>query len=110
VPTQVPVPSTSWPAVSPVVAAARKTALTAWEGIWYVISTIWLGAGYFHKVAAKKAMNDFGLTQMTSGEQFWYVFLCVWFGLGYFLKVAVSKALVELPQFQGDDRVGSGTL
>ncbi|MHB1776125.1 MAG: hypothetical protein ACYCU7_09070 [Acidimicrobiales bacterium] len=51
-----------------VAGAVRKTALTTWEGIWYVLMCIGFGAGYFAKIPAKKALNDFGLVEMTSAE------------------------------------------
>jgi hypothetical protein len=53
------------------VGAVRKAALTAWEGIWYVLMCVAFGAGYFAKIPCKKAMADFGLTEMTGGEQAW---------------------------------------
>lgn len=81
-------------------AAVRKTALTTWEGIWYVLQNIALGAGYFGKIPAKKAMADFGLTDLTGAEHFWYVVMCILFGAGYFAKIPTAKALSELPQFR----------
>ena len=30
--------------------AARKVALTTWEGIWYVLQNVAVGAGYLCKV------------------------------------------------------------
>ena len=95
-------PSTPQPALSLAGAVARKVALTAWEGIWYVIMCIWFGAGYFYKIPAKKALQDFGLVEMTSAEHFWYVIMCIWFGAGYFWKIPTAKALSELPQFRAD--------
>ena len=65
--------------------AVRKTALTTWEGIWYVLQCIALGAGYFGKIPAKKAMSDFGLTEMTACgtvlvrravHRIWFCLLC----------------------------------
>ena len=90
--------------------AVRKTALTTWEGIWYVLQCIALGAGYFGKIPAKKAMSDFGLTEMTAAEQFWYVVQCIAFGSGYFAKIPIAKALSELPQYRSDRQAGFGTL
>lgn len=78
----------------------RKAALTTWEGIWYVLMCIGFGAGYFAKVPAKKALHDFGLTEMTGAEQFWYVLMCIGFGAGYFAKIPTAKALSELPQYR----------
>lgn len=90
--------------------AARKVALTTWEGIWYVLQCIAMGAGYFCKVPAKKALKDFGLTTMTGAEQFWYVLMCIAFGVGYFAKVPIAKAISELPQFQSEQQAQFGTL
>ena len=86
--------------------AARKVGLTAWEGIWYVIRNIAFGAGYFAKVPAKKALQDFGLVEMTDAENFWYILMCIGFGAGYFAKIPTAKALSELPQYR-DHRTGS---
>ena len=77
----------------------KKAAMTTWMGIWYVFQNIALGAGYFAKVPAKKALSDFGLVEMTTAERFWYVLQCVFFGAGYFAKIPTAKALSELPQF-----------
>ena len=93
-----------------VAAAMRKTALTTWEGIWYVIQNIFFGAAYFAKVPAKKAMQDFGLVEMTGAEQFWYVIMCIGFGAGYFAKIPVAKALSELPQYQSLRHDALGTI
>jgi hypothetical protein len=90
--------------------AAKKVALTTWEGIWYVLQNIALGAAYFAKVPVKKALQDFGLVQMTSAEQFWYVLQCVFFGAGYFAKIPTAKALSELPQYQTQRQASLGTL
>lgn len=79
--------------------AIRKTAVTTWEGIWYVLMCIGFGAGYFAKIPAKKAMADFGLVEMTSAESFWYVIQCVMLGSGYFMKIPTAKALSELPKY-----------
>jgi hypothetical protein len=94
--------SVQQPALSRVGEAARKVALTSWEGIWYVLMCIWFGAGYFYKIPAKKALQDFGLTELTSAERFWYVVMCIWFGAGYFWKIPTAKALSELPQYQAE--------
>jgi hypothetical protein len=91
-------------------AAARKTALTTWEGIWYVLQCIAFGAGYFAKIPAKKAMHDFGLTEMTGGEHFWYTVQCIAFGAGYFAKIPTAKALSELPQYRSQRQAGFGAL
>jgi hypothetical protein len=91
-------------------AAARKTALTTWEGIWYVLQCVAFGAGYFGKVPAKKAMQDFGLTEMTGAEHFWYIVQCICFGAGYFAKIPTAKALSELPQYRSQRQAGFGTL
>ncbi|OBI06767.1 hypothetical protein A5715_19390 [Mycolicibacter heraklionensis] len=84
---------------------AKKTALTTWEGIWYVLMCINFGAGYLAKVPAKKALEDAGMATMTSAEQFWYLLLCISFGAGYFAKIPIAKALVEA---QGQDMIHSG--
>jgi len=97
-------------ALSSVGRAARKVALTTWEGIWYVLMCIFFGAGYFVKIPAKKALKDFGLTEMTGAEQFWYVLMCIFFGAGYFAKIPVAKALSELPQYKADRQVALGAL
>lgn len=88
----------------------RKIALTTWEGVWYVLSCIPFGMGYFSKVPVKKAMHDFGLVEMTSAERFWYVVMCIPFGAGYFAKIPVAKALSELPQYRADRQASLGTL
>jgi hypothetical protein len=88
----------------------RKAALTTWEGIWYVIQNIALGSGYFVKIPAKKALQDYGLTEMTAAEKFWYVLQCVFFGMGYFAKIPTAKALSELPQFQAHRQSNLGQL
>ncbi len=96
--------------MSHVAGMARKAALTTWERFWYVLMCIWFGAGYFSKIPAKKAMHDFGLTEMTGAEEFWYVLMCIWFGAGYFFKIPTAKALSELPQFRSEVRTNLGTL
>jgi hypothetical protein len=96
--------------MSTATAVVRKTALTTWEGIWYVLQCIWFGAGYFAKVPAKKALQDFGLCEMTGAERFWYVFQCIWFGAGYFAKIPIAKALSELPQYRAQRQATLGTL
>jgi hypothetical protein len=90
--------------------AVRKTALTTWEGIWYVLQNIALGAGYFGKIPAKKAMSDFGLTELTGAEHFWYIVQCIAFGSGYFAKIPTAKALSELPQYRSQRQAGYETL
>ncbi|MDA8379799.1 MAG: hypothetical protein M0020_03065 [Actinomycetota bacterium] len=98
-PAQPPAPGAGPPATGPGAApprrasgAVRKTVLTTWETIWYVLGCIWFGASYLTKVPAKKAMQDFGLCQMTSAEQAWYIVLCIWFGMGYFAKIPTAVA------------------
>src|SRR6202046_374714 len=81
------------------VESLRARGLTPAGQFWYVLECIAFGAGYFTKVPAKKAMQDFGLCRMTSAEQFWYVVMCIALGAGYFAKLPTSKALSELPQF-----------
>ena len=29
-----------------------------WEGIWYVVECLWLGAGYFAKIPVSKALSE----------------------------------------------------
>jgi hypothetical protein len=89
---------------------ARKVGLTTWEGIWYVIQNIAFGAGYFAKVPAKKALQDFGLVEMTGAEHFWYILMCIGFGAGYFAKIPIAKALSELPQYQAHRQGGLGAI
>jgi hypothetical protein len=79
---------------------ATRVGLTAAEKFWYVLGCIALGAMYFSKIPAKKAMADFGLAELTSAEAFWYILMCIGFGAGYFAKVPVAKALSELDQFR----------
>jgi len=74
----------------------RKMALTAAESFWYVLMCIGFGVGYFAKIPAKKALQDFGMAQMTTAEQFWYVLMCLAFGGGYWAKIPVKKALSEM--------------
>jgi hypothetical protein len=93
-------PAVSTTASGPQQGLVRKMALTTWEGIWYVLMNIALGAGYFAKVPAKKAFHDFGLVEMTSAEQFWYVLMCIAFGAGYFAKIPTARAISELPQYR----------
>jgi hypothetical protein len=85
-------------------------ALTSWEGIWYVLMCIPLGAAYFSKIPAKKALSDFGLTELTSAESFWYVIQCIFFGAGYFAKIPTAKALSELPQYRAAAQQNLGTF
>jgi hypothetical protein len=80
--------------------AIRKMALTSWEGIWYIVMCLPFGVAYFTKIPAKKALSDFGLTELTSAESFWYVVQCIFFGAGYFAKIPTAKALSELPQYR----------
>lgn len=77
------------------VGIVKKTALTAWEGFWYVLMCINFGAGYLAKVPVKKALQDADMGTMTAAESFWYVLMCLCFGTGYFIKVPVAKALAE---------------
>lgn len=96
--------------MSNVSGAIRKTALTTWEGIWYVLQCIAFGAGYFGKVPVKKALQDFGLVEMTGAEHVWYIIQCIAFGAGYFAKIPTAKALSELPQFRSVRQSDLGTL
>jgi hypothetical protein len=96
--------------MSHVAKAAKKIGMTTWEGIWYVLSNIAFGAGYFAKVPVKKALQDFGQVEMTAAEKFWYVLMCIAFGAGYFAKIPVAKALSELPQYKAERQASLGTL
>jgi hypothetical protein len=96
--------------ISRAAGVVRKTALTTWEGIWYVIQNIAFGAGYFAKVPAKKALQDFGMVEMTGAEHFWYIRMCIGFGAGYFAKIPTAKALSELPQFQSQRQNALGAI
>lgn len=78
------------------VRAVRRLVLTTAEGFWYVLMCIGFGAGYFAKIPAKRALQDFGMAQMTAAESFWYVLMCIGFGAGYFAKIPVKKALSEM--------------
>jgi len=84
----------------PYVQAVRKTSLTAAEKFWYVIGNIPLGAMYFAKIPAKKALADFGLAKLTTAEGFWYILMCIPFGAGYFAKIPTAKAISEREQFR----------
>lgn len=88
------------PAPQPHVQAVRKTSLTAAEKFWYVVGSIALGAMYFAKIPAKKALADFGLAELTAAEGFWYILMCIPFGAGYFAKIPAAKAVSELAQFR----------
>jgi len=75
--------------------AGPQLALTAAETFWYIVGNVALGAMYFAKIPAKKAMAEAGLAELTGAQQFWYVLMCVALGAGYFAKVPVKKALTE---------------
>jgi hypothetical protein len=77
---------------------ASKTALSMGEAFFYVLSCVFLGAGYFAKVPVKKAMQDFGICEMTTAEKFWYVLGNVAFGAMFLAKVVVVKAISEVPR------------
>jgi hypothetical protein len=76
------------------------TGLTSAQQVWYTLQCIYFGMGYFAKIPAKKALEDYGMAQLTSAEQFWYVVQCIFFGAGYFAKLPTAKALSEMPVFQ----------
>ena len=78
----------------------RKTSLTAAEKFWYVMGNIALGAMYFAKIPAKKALADFGLAELTTAQGFWYILMCIPFGAGYFAKIPTARAISELEQFR----------
>ena len=77
-----------------------KVSLTSAEKFWYVLGCIPFGAYYFAKIPAKKALSDFGMTEMTTAESFWYILMCISFGAGYFAKLPTAKAISELEQFR----------
>jgi hypothetical protein len=79
-----------------VVPSVRKAALTTWEGAWYALMNVALGAGYLRKVPAKKAMQDYGLVEMSTAEQLCYGLECLCFGAGYLAKIPTARALSEL--------------
>lgn len=81
--------------------AVRQLALTTAEGFWYILMCMGFGLGYFAKIPAKRALQDFGLAQMTAAESFWYVLMCLAFGGGYWAKIPVKKALSEMPSQPG---------
>jgi hypothetical protein len=76
------------------------TGLTSAQQVWYTLQCIYFGMGYFAKIPAKKALQDYGMAELTSAEQTWYTIQCIFFGLGYFAKLPTAKALSEMPQFQ----------
>ena len=80
---------------------ARRAGPPAAGTFWYVLGCIPVGAMYFAKVPAKKAMPGFGMCEMTAMERFWYVLMCIAFGGGYFAKLPTAKALGELPRYRG---------
>jgi hypothetical protein len=87
-----------------IVRGQHATGLTSAQQLWYVLQCIAFGAGYFAKIPAKKALQDYGMAQLTSAEQFWYVLQCVAFGAGYFAKLPTAKALSEMPHLQAGAR------
>ena len=85
---------------SPTDGKPYATGLTSAQQVWYTLHCIYFGMGYFAKIPAKKALQDYGMAQLTSAEQFWYTVECVFFGLGYLAKLPTAKALSEMPQFR----------
>ncbi|MYV58001.1 hypothetical protein [Streptomyces sp. SID3212] len=71
---------------------------TGAESIWYLLGCIALGAAYFAKVPAKKALSEYGLVTLTGAEKFWYLVMNIGFGSGYLVKVITKKALSEVSQ------------
>jgi hypothetical protein len=86
--------------VTPGVRGPYATGLTSAQQVWYTLQCIYFGMGYFAKIPAKKALEDYGMAQLTSAEQFWYTVQCIFFGMGYFAKIPTAKALSEMPVFQ----------
>jgi hypothetical protein len=81
-------------------AAMQKLGITTWEEVGYLLQNLALGAGYFRKIPAKKAMSEFGMTELSEAEKLWYAVECLAFGAGFFAKIPTAKALSELPQFR----------
>jgi hypothetical protein len=46
----------------------RKTALTTWEGVWYVLQCIAFGAGYFAKIPTAKALTELSQSREAPGS------------------------------------------
>jgi hypothetical protein len=84
----------------PRVPGQYATGLTSAQQVWYTLQCIYFGMGYFAKIPAKKALEDYGMARLTSAEQFWYTVQCIFFGAGYFAKLPTAKALSEMPVFQ----------
>jgi hypothetical protein len=78
------------------ITAARTIGLSAAGKFWYVVGNIALGAAYFGKIPAKKALAEAGLCSLSGAEKFWYVLECLALGAGYFAKLSVVKALSEI--------------
>ena len=76
--------------------------MTAMERFWYVLENIALGAGYFLKLPAAKALDEvYGTNNVNGMARFWYVLGCiVTLGGPYFAKVPVKRALEQLAQAQ----------
>ena len=72
-----------------------KLRLTGAEKFWYVLGCIAMGAAYFGKIPAKKALADSGEAELSAWQGFWYILMCLPLGAGYFAKVSVAKALTE---------------
>src|ERR1700722_698682 len=79
--------------------AASGQGLTPAGTFWYILGCPAYGANYFAKVCAKKALSDFGLSELNSTEATWYTILCIACGFGYFTKIPTAKAVSEMPQF-----------
>jgi len=89
-------------------AAGKQYGLRGAEAFWYVLGCIAMGAAYFSKLPAKKAMCEVlselqldgqgpsGSYSLRGAEGFWYVLMCLAGGGGYFAKVAAKKALWEV--------------
>jgi hypothetical protein len=76
--------------------AIRTAGLSGAGKFWYALGNVALGAAYFGKLPAKKALAEAGLCQLSGAEKFWYVLECVALGAGYFAKLSVVKALSEI--------------
>lgn len=73
--------------------------MTDAENIWFILSCICFGAGYFSSLPVKKGFSDAGVGTMTQAGSFWYVLQNIGFGYGYFKKIPVAKALTAVTAF-----------
>ena len=71
--------------------------MTAAERFWYIIENIALGAGYFAKLPAAKALDEvYGTERVKGWARFWYVLFNILPPGGMYLaKVPVKRALEQ---------------